>query len=84
MKIYVILLLVILSFNKFAQESTFSASWISAEDIELKEHNVIHLRKTIELDKVQGEIVVPENMETTFYWNGKSQKLITGENKISF
>jgi hypothetical protein len=51
MKIKLSILGILLSLNVFAQEVTFQASWISAENIELKEHNVIHLRKTIHLDK---------------------------------
>jgi len=43
--------LIFISTNIFAQEVSYSASWISAQGIELKEHNVIHLRKTIVLEK---------------------------------
>ena len=42
---------ILLACITLAQEVTFNASWISAEDIELKEHNVIYLRKTITLDE---------------------------------
>ncbi len=40
---------ILLSISIIAQEVTYSASWISADDIELKEHNVIHLRKSFDL-----------------------------------
>ncbi|MBK6281293.1 MAG: hypothetical protein IPF54_00255 [Draconibacterium sp.] len=73
MKILAILLLTILSINLCAQEVTFSASWISAEDIELKEHNVIHLRKTIELDKVPEHFNVKISADNQYrlFVNGK-------------
>ena len=33
-------------------------------------------------EKVQGEIIVPENMQSTFYWKGKTDFLEPGVNKI--
>ena len=35
-------------------------------------------------EKVQGEIFVPENMQATFYWKGKTEMLKSGVNKITF
>ncbi len=52
MKFLILFFLALISLNSFAQEVTISASWISAEEIALKEYNVIHLRKTIELETV--------------------------------
>ena len=58
LKISTLIFLILISLNSFAQEVTFSASWISAEDIELKEHNVIHLRKTFELNEFPESFTV--------------------------
>jgi hypothetical protein len=68
-----LIFLVLFSLNSFAQEVTFSASWISAEDIELKEHNVIHLRNTIEFEKV------PESFKVKISADNKYRLFINGE-----
>ncbi len=52
MKVALLLFGILSTVNIFEQEVTFNASWISAEDIALKELNVIHLRKTFRLDQV--------------------------------
>ncbi|MCF6332585.1 MAG: hypothetical protein L3J11_04800 [Draconibacterium sp.] len=52
LKISTLIFLILFSLNSLAQEVIFSASWISAEGIALKEHNVVHLRKTFEITEV--------------------------------
>jgi alpha-L-rhamnosidase len=73
MKITTIIIAILFSVNAIAQEVTFSASWISAEDIELKEHNVIHLRKTIEFEKV------PENFRVKISADNQYRLFINGK-----
>jgi len=57
-KFLFLFILALVSASSFAQEVTFSASWISANGIALKEHNVIHLRKTFELKTVPDSFMV--------------------------
>lgn len=68
-----LIFLILFSINSFAQEVTFSASWISADDIELKEHNVIHLRKIIELERV------PESFKVRISADNNYRLVINGE-----
>ncbi len=72
-QISVFILGIFLSATTLAQEVTFSASWISAEDIELKEHNVIHLRKTVDFDKV------PESFKVKISADNNYRLFINGE-----
>lgn len=73
MKFFVLFFLILITSNSFAQEVTFSASWISAEEIALKEHNVIHLRKAFELD------VVPNNFKVKISADNQYRLFINGK-----
>ncbi len=72
-KISILIFLVLFSITTFTQEVTYSASWISAEDIELKEHNVIYLRKNFELEKVPESFKVKLSADNQYrlFINGK-------------
>ena len=73
MKIITVILGLLISVNALAQEVTFSASWISAEDIALKEHNVIHFRKTFELSEIPEKFNVKISADNQYrlFVNGK-------------
>ncbi len=58
MKIFFLITLILIIINSFSQEAAKSASWISADNIELKEHNVIHLRNSFQLEKVPQQFIV--------------------------
>lgn len=70
--IQIFILSLLVSVNAMTQEVTFKASWVSAEDIALKEHNIIHLRKTIELEKV------PENFKVKISADNNYRLFING------
>ncbi len=65
--------LLLISVNSFAQEVTFSASWISANGIALNEYNVIHLRKTVKLKTVPQNFKVKISADNQYrlFVNGK-------------
>ena len=65
--------LILIAANSIAQEVTFSASWISANGIALKEHNIIHLRKTIELESV------PQNFKVKVSADNQYRLFVNGE-----
>lgn len=73
MKNILLIIGVLISLNSLAQEVTFSASWISAEDIALKEHNVIHVRKTLEFTEVPDSFNVKVSADNQYrlFVNGK-------------
>ncbi|MBT6005319.1 MAG: hypothetical protein HOG79_06340, partial [Prolixibacteraceae bacterium] len=73
LKTSVLIFLILISINSIAQEVTFSASWISAENIELKEHNVIHLRKSFELTSV------PDNFKVKISADNQYRLFVNGE-----
>lgn len=73
MRTTILLLVSFLSLNLLAQEVTFQASWISAEDIALKEYNVIHLRKTIHL------VEKPENFNVKISADNQYRLFVNGE-----
>ncbi len=65
--------LILFSANLFAQEVTFSASWISANGIALNEYNVIYLRKTFDLKEV------PANFKVKISADNQYRLFVNGE-----
>jgi len=72
-KISILIFLILISLDSLAQEVTYSASWISAQNVELKEHNIIHLRKTFELSSVPDNFKVKISADNQYrlFVNGK-------------